>query len=373
MKRIRISFTGFSLVLMLVIFTTSFFIPTSAALIPLTNEDNPSVQANLQFTLNFNGSRAFTYLEDQCAFGARPPGSSNLTACGDYIITSLENLGWPVQSQLWTYHDVPLRNILAGAIASPKYVLLAHYDTRPIAEMDPDPLNRSKPILGANDGASGVAALLELATILPEEAKNQILLLFVDAEDSGNYNGWEWIVGSTYYVNSLSPVQKANIWGTILLDMMGDSDLQLKREQNSTPQLLDAIWQIAAALFYEDVFLNVSGLNILDDHRPFLSAGIPAIDIIDFEYPYWHTQADTTDKCSSLSLEKVGRVVETFVLQQLLSPTNFRNNEPVPSFLIPLVFGLIIPIIIVTIIVLFIYWRSRSKKDVSPFALKVAQ
>ncbi len=363
MKHTQIPFTDFCLVLILAILTTSVFIPKSTPLIPFVNTGNPYMQVDLQFTLNFNGSRAFTYLEDQCAFGARPPGSSNLTACGDYIITSLENQGWPVQTQIWTHRDVPLRNILAGAIASPQYVLLAHYDTRPIAEMDPNPLNRSKPILGANDGASGVATLLELATILPEEAKNLVLLLFVDAEDSGNYNGWEWIVGSTYYVNSLSSAQKADIWGTILLDMMGDSDLQLKREQNSTPQLLDALWEIAAELFYDDIFLNVSGLNILDDHSPFLSAGIPAIDIIDFDYPYWHTQADTADKCSSLSLEKVGRVVETFVLQQLLSPTNFRNNEPLPTSLIPIALVMIISTITMVIIVLFIYWRSLSKKE----------
>ncbi|MFX1342727.1 MAG: M28 family peptidase, partial [Promethearchaeota archaeon] len=153
-----------------------------------------------QCCLEFNGTRAFTYLEEQCAFGPRPPGSSNLTACGNYIITSLENQGWNIQTQTWTHQDTSLRNIIAGASSSPRYVLLAHYDTRPIADMDPNPENRTQPILGANDGASGVAALLELASVLPEGAQNVVTLLFVDAEDSGNWNGWEYIVGSTYYV-----------------------------------------------------------------------------------------------------------------------------------------------------------------------------
>lgn len=289
-----------------------------------------SMTTTQQTPLEFNGSRAFSYLEAQCAFGPRPPGSENLTLCGDYIISVLEGLAWPVTTQTWTFMDVPLRNIMAGAVIAPRYVLLAHYDTRPIADYDPVPENRTKPILGANDGASGVAALLELAAVLPEIAKNSIALLFVDAEDSGNVNNWPWIVGSTHYVNSLTFVQRANIQAAILLDMMGDADLQLKREQSSTQELVDAIWSIAENLNYGDEFLNEPGFLILDDHRPFLDAGIPAIDIIDFDYPYWHTLADTPDKCSPASLEAVGRVVEEFIQIQLFTPTIFPRLFPDP-------------------------------------------
>ncbi|MHA2313807.1 MAG: M28 family peptidase [Candidatus Hermodarchaeia archaeon] len=313
-----------------------------------------------QCCLEFNGTRAFTYLVDQCAFGSRPPGSSNLTACGDYIITSLENQGWGIQTQTWTHLDTPLRNIIAGNSSSPRYVLLAHYDTRPIADMDPYPPNQTQPILGANDGASGVAALLELASVLPEGAENVVTLLFVDAEDSGNWNGWEYIVGSTYYVNSLTDHQKNNIQAAVLLDMMGDADLQLKRELSSTSSLVDAIWQIAANLQYDDVFLDIPGYSIGDDHRPFLAAGIPAIDIVDFDYPPWHTLEDTPDKCSPESLEAVGRVVEDFVQQQLVAPTIFRVTDP---WILPLFFALIVLVIVVIILILLVFWRKRQHID----------
>lgn len=312
----------------------------------------------LQEPLGFNGTRAFTYLEGQCAFGPRPPGSSNLTNCGDYIITTLESQNWSVETQTWIYQDTDLRNIMAGDINSPEYILLAHYDTRPVADSDPDPLNRSKPILGANDGASGVATLMELAEVLPAEARAVTMLLFVDAEDSGNYNGWEWIVGSTYFVNSLNYEQKANIQAAVLLDMMGDADLQLPREGFSTDLLVDAIWQIAADLNYDDVFLNVAGPAMIDDHRPFLSAGIPAVDIIDFTYPYWHTLEDTPDKCSASSLEIVGRVVETFLEAQLENQTPFEPTDFLP--LTPLQIGLTItiPALIIGIVVLLVYRRK---------------
>lgn len=347
----------FSLLLMLI---ALFSLPSETSS-RCTSPAHQPIFTPLQGSLEFNGTRAFTFLENQCAFGPRPPGSNNLTECGDYIITVLENAGWGVQTQVWTYHSTSLRNIMAGAITAPRYVVLAHYDTRPIAEMDPDPANRTKPILGANDGGSGVAALLELASVLPPEAKDQVMLLFVDAEDSGNYDGWEWIVGSTHFVNSLTDYQKNNMQAAVLLDMMGDADLQLMREQSSTQNLVDAIWEIAATMGYDDVFLGVPGFTMWDDHRPFLSAGIPALDIIDFEYPYWHTQADTPDKCSPSSLEAVGRVVEDFVQRQLVLPTSFRPQDPMTS--LPVLFFLVVgvPVIALVILIIFVYWRKFIK------------
>jgi glutaminyl-peptide cyclotransferase len=249
---------------------------------------------------------------------------------------------------------------LAGA-ANPHYVLLAHYDTRPVADSDPDPLNRSRPILGANDGASGVAVLMELADVLPVEAKVVTMLLFVDAEDSGNYNGWDWIVGSTYFVNNLTPSQKSTIRAVVLLDMIGDSSLQLPRERTSTPDLVDVIWQTAADFNYEDVFLDAPGPYLIDDHRPFLDAGIPAVDIIDFTYPFWHTLEDTPNKCSASSLEIVGRVVEAFMETQLQAPTFFTpTGYPLtPDQLILL--GLI-PVIVGSLIIWIVY-KLKFQKD----------
>ena len=281
--------------------------------------------------LGFNGTRAFTYLEAQCAFGPRPPGSDNLTRCGNYIISNLQTAGWLVQTQNWTFQGTPLRNIVAGAQAAPQLVLLAHYDTRPYADREPDPANRTRHILGASDGASGVAALLELAAVLPDAARDAVALLFVDAEDSGGLAGWPWIVGSTHYVSTLTAVQRSGIRAAILLDMIGDIDLQLKRETHSSAPLLDDIWQTAADLNYSSIFLNVAGWTLTDDHIPFLQAGIPAADIIDFDYPYWHTLADTPDKCSPTSLEVVGRVIEEYVARQLVTPTTY---PPPPNVLL---------------------------------------
>lgn len=279
----------------------------------------------LSTALGFNGTRAFAYLEAQCAFGPRPPGSDNLTRCGDYIISVLQTARWLVQTQNWTFQGTPLRNIVAGAQAAAQLVLLAHYDTRPYADREADPANRSRHILGASDGASGVAALLELAAVLPEAARDAVALLFVDAEDSGGLAGWPWIVGSTYYVSTLTAAQRSRIRAAILLDMIGDIDLQLKRETQSSAPLLDDIWQTAADLNYSSTFLNVAGWTLTDDHIPFLQAGIPAADVIDFDYPYWHTLADTPDKCSPTSLEAVGRVVEEYVARQLVTPTTYPS------------------------------------------------
>lgn len=282
-------------------------------------------------TLGFNGTRAFTYLVAQCAFGPRPPGSDNLTRCGDYIISVLHTAGWFVQTQNWTFQDTPLRNIVAGAQAVPQLVLLAHYDTRPYADRESDPANRTRHILGASDGASGVAALLELAAVLPETAHNMVALVFVDAEDSGGLAGWPWIVGSTHYVSTLDAAQRSGIRAAILLDMIGDADLQLKRETQSSALLLNDLWQIGADLNYSSNYLNVVGWTLTDDHIPFLQAGIAAADIIDFDYPHWHTLADTPDKCSPTSLEAVGRVVEEYVSRQLVTPTTY---PPPPNLLL---------------------------------------
>jgi hypothetical protein len=322
-----------------------------------------TINSHRQYTLAFNGSHAFSYLEAQCNFGPRPPGSENLTRCGDYIISILLQFGWAIENQSWSFLNTSLRNIIAGAINNPQLVLLAHYDTRPIADQESDPVNRSKPILGANDGASGVAALLELAAILPPSVQDSVVLLFVDAEDSGNINDWPWIVGSTHFVNSLTTFQKDQIEAAILLDMMADADLQLKREMFSTPSLVNTVWQLAADLNYDDLFLNISGYSLIDDHRPFLDAGIPAIDIIDFDYPYWHTLQDTPDKCHPASLEAVGRVVEAFVLEQLESPTDYQSTTTSGDPLLLLIPVILILGLMIIILLANFYRKTRIKSE----------
>ena len=174
-----------------------------------------------------------------------------------------------------------------------------------MADQDPDPRLRTQPVPGANDGASGVAVLLELARTLPVDLPVQIWLVFFDAEDNGDIQGWDWIMGSSAFVASLEAKPDA----AIIIDMIGDADLNLPIEQNSTPELVQQIWQTAKDLGYESVFLNQPGYSMLDDHTPFLQAGIPAVDIIDFDYPYWHTTQDTPDKVSAQSLEIIGNTL----------------------------------------------------------------
>jgi glutaminyl-peptide cyclotransferase len=260
---------------------------------------------------SFDGEAAFQHAAQQMALGARPTGSAANRATGDYIVAQLEALGWEVEEQSFAYQGTPVRNIVGRAGQGPVVVLGAHYDTRRRADRDPqDP---SALVPGANDGASGVAVLLELARALDKETlSKQVWLAFFDAEDNGNLDGWEWIVGSSHMAQNLTITPEY----VIIVDMVGDADQQLYMERNSDPELSARIWGLAAELGYADYFLNSVKHSLLDDHTPFARRGIPAVDIIDFDYPHWHTTADTLDKISPLSLERVGRVLETLLEKQ---------------------------------------------------------
>jgi len=259
-------------------------------------------------TDQFSGKRAFKHVQAQCEIGPRPPGSEALRATGDYIIRDLRDLGWEVRTQDFAKEGVDLRNIIAIRGEGPVVLLGAHYDTRPIADREPG--DHKPPVMGANDGASGVAVLLELARVLDIEAiEHQIWLVFFDAEDSGDIGEWGWSVGAWHLANSLT-IRPAYV---IIVDMVGDADQQLYWEWSSTRWLQEKVWGIADELGYGSAFIPRYKHSIIDDHTPFLYYDIPAIDIIDFDYPYWHTRHDTLDKVSSDSLERVGRVLETLL------------------------------------------------------------
>jgi Zn-dependent M28 family amino/carboxypeptidase len=258
----------------------------------------------------FDGATAFTHIDAQLAFGPRLPGALALTAASRYIRDHLQANGWHVEFQDFTYKETPVRNIIAKANVGrgPIILLGAHYDSRRRADQDRD--NPEAPVPGANDGASGVAVLLELGRSLDlETVPNEIWLAFFDAEDNGNLDGWEWLVGSTYMAQNLT-VKPAQM---ILVDMIGDADQQIYFEQGSNPDLSATIWAVADELGYGDYIIPEPKYHMVDDHVPFLMRGIPAIDIIDFDYPYWHTTQDTADKVSVSSLERVGRTLETYL------------------------------------------------------------
>lgn len=252
----------------------------------------------------FDGQRAHQYALDQCAIGPRPVGSEAGWATGDYIISQLKESGWEIETQEFEYRGVPVRNIVGKFGRGPVVILGAHYDTRPVADRDPEHFD--EPIIGGNDGASGVAVLLELAAALPtHEVENEVWLAFFDAEDRGRLEGWPWAVGSSYMAERLT-VEPEYV---IVVDMVGDTKQELYYERNSDIALRERLWGIAAELGYEQ-FIPQERYRIIDDHLPFAQRGIPAVDIIDFDYPYWHTIEDTCDKISPESLERVGRVVQ---------------------------------------------------------------
>jgi Zn-dependent M28 family amino/carboxypeptidase len=164
---------------------------------------------------------------------------------------------------------------------------------------------------GANDGASGVAVLLELARTLPEDI-SPVWLVFFDAEDNGRIEGWDWILGSRAFVEEV-PVSPQAV---VIVDMVGDADLNLYYELNSDETIRTEIWNTAAALGYGNIFIQTGKHSMLDDHTPFLEKGIPAVDIIDFDYPYWHTTEDTLDKVSTESLGAVGDTLWHWLVEQ---------------------------------------------------------
>ncbi len=278
--------------------------PTAAA--------TPTLTSVVPAAASFDGSRAYAHAEAQMRYVPRHPGTEGWRACGDYILASFAAAGWQTQEQPFSYMGIECRNLIASRGSGPLLIIGAHYDTRRKADHDPDPQRRDEPVPGANDGASGVAVLLELAHVVqPESLGRTIWLAAFDAEDNGNLDGWDWIIGSRYMAETLTTTPQ----GMVLVDMIGDADQQIHYEYNSHPAMSQAIWQAGAEQGYNDAFIPTYRHSMIDDHIPFIEAGIPAVDLIDFDYPYWHTTADTLDKVSPASLEAVGRTLESWLLR----------------------------------------------------------
>lgn len=259
----------------------------------------------------FDGWRALADVERQVAFGPRTPGSAAHAQLLEWLRDELQKAGWQVEVQEGVYGGQLVRNLIAFRTSTPRWLLGAHYDSRLVAERDPDPTRRTQPVPGANDGASGVAVLLELARVLPVDVP--VWLVFFDAEDQGNLPGWEqWSLGARYFVQEM----KIRPEGVIIVDMVGDVDLDLPMEANSDVALRESIWQTAATLGYNKVFRPQIGYTVMDDHIPFLDAGIAAVDIIDLNYAFWHTTDDTPDKVSPDSLAMVGQTLLTWLTQR---------------------------------------------------------
>ncbi len=256
----------------------------------------------------FEGQRAFAHVASQMALGPRVTGTLAIRQLGDQILSLLQATGWATKTQEFAYRDTPVRNVWGTKGSGPIVRIVgAHYDTRRRADQDAEDTTAGVP--GANDGASGVAVLLELARVLEPRVGEQVWLVFFDAEDNGELDNWDWIVGSRAFVSAMEIVPAS----VVVIDMVGDKNQEIFFDRNSDVALSQRLWSIASSLGYEEQFRAQPKYAMEDDHTPFRERGWSAIDIIDFDYPSWHTRQDTLDKISAASLEHVGRVLQTWL------------------------------------------------------------
>ncbi|MCD4818873.1 MAG: M28 family peptidase [Candidatus Cloacimonetes bacterium] len=272
----------------------------------------------------FDGEKAFQKIEEQCDIGFRYPGTEEIKILRKYIISEMEAVGAQIETQEYIVEidnvEIDGQNITASFYPrkSRRILLGAHYDTRPWADKDADSLNHSKPVMGANDGGSGVAVLFEIGRILANNEPLQygIDLVFFDLEDMGSYgNDDTWCVGSKYYAENFKGEKPEK---AIVVDMIGDKDLAINMEffsYKNSPALVNEVWDIAQDLGFTE-FKSKIVTAIIDDHYSLIKEGFNAIDIIDFDYPVWHTINDTPEQCSSHSLYVVGQTLVTLIYSE---------------------------------------------------------
>lgn len=259
--------------------------------------------------LKFDSGRAWEHLRQLVAIGPRPSGSPAIEETRKYIRNQLAAAGLTTVEQAWEdqtpIDKVKMVNLVATIPGARKerIVFAGHYDTK---------LYREFRFVGASDGGSSAAFLLELARIL-KARKNPLTieLLFLDGEEARmpEWRGTDNTYGSRHYVDvAKRDGSLATLKALVLIDMIGDRDLDIRRDTNSTPWLTNLFWDAAKRQDLDDYFISDS-TKIEDDHLPFLAAGVPAVDIIDLDYDAWHTAKDTLDAVSARSLQVVGDVV----------------------------------------------------------------
>lgn len=279
---------------------------------------------------NVNGERALARVKRQCDAGPRVVGTPAHAQVLDWIAAEAARCGGRVERQAFSDsalgREVPLTNVIArfGPEGGRRILFCAHYDSRPWCDRDPDPAYANVPVPGANDGASGVAVLLELAELMKSAPPPVgVDLVFFDGEDLGtNDRPEEFCLGSRGYAARLpKPGDPARPVAGFLLDMIGDRDLQVFHEQNSVARATNLTELVAEAARATGArsFHDEAKWSIIDDHVPLLDAGLPTVDLIDFDYPAWHTHRDTPDQVSAASLAEVGRVIEWIAYRSVLA------------------------------------------------------
>ncbi len=283
--------------------------------------------SNLKLSdIPFNGAEAYDYLKQLCAIGPRRSGSPGMAVQQKYLVDYFKQLGAKVVPQTFkarhplTGEPVSMTNLIIQWHPDRKerILLCAHYDTRPFPDRDPH--NPRGVFLGANDGASGVAILMELGKSMPKfESRYGVDFVLLDGEELVFGETGTFFLGSEYFASNYVAEPPPYVYKAgVLLDMVGDVDLQIYQERNSlkwkdTKPLVDDIWKTAARLGVKE-FVAQPRYEILDDHLKLRNiANIPTCDIIDFDYLPWHTQADDPAHCSALSLAKVGWVIQEWL------------------------------------------------------------
>ncbi len=274
----------------------------------------------------FDGASSFRYIEAQVGFGPRVPGTDAHRRMGDWLDSLLRERADTVIVQSWNHvtagrDTLPLRNFLArfNPSAEKRLLLLAHWDSRPTSD-SPRSRDSTKAVLGANDGGSGVALLLGIADVLKRSPPTAgVDLLLVDGEDYGHFTDApaDVLIGSRYYGAHQAPGPKPLY--AVLFDLVADKDLQLYQEGNSlvgAPEVVELVWATAKELGYGGYFISSPRHTLIDDHLELQKAGIRAIDVVDFDYPAWHTTEDTIDKVSPASLQIVGDVAMALIRRE---------------------------------------------------------
>ena len=312
---------------------------------PMTNRAD-AAQSHLSLEeIPFNGVRTYQYLEQICALGRRPSGSEGMIAQQQMLEEHFEKLDAVVHRQAFQYphpqtgEPVPMTNLIVqwAPERSERVLLACHYDTLPHPLLDRrDPFGE---FVGANDGGSGAAVLMELGHEMPKILDEHqqhfgVDFVFLDGEEFiFTQRGGRYFVGSEFFSRQYDadqlPYKSHYHWG-LLLDMIGDADLQIPQEANGlwwqdTKPLVQEIYDIARRLGVRE-FMHRRGQEVQDDHIMLHNVGkIPTIDLIDFDYPPWHTMGDTPDKCSALSLAKVGWVVREWLKTVRPADENSKN------------------------------------------------
>ncbi len=307
-----------------------------------SNEKSASQETSAQEQLDmpmFNADSAYVFVANQVAFGSRVPNSDAHKKCGDYMVSTLQRFGAEVTEQramLKAYNNTMLdaRNIIGSFNPEQKnrIFLCAHWDSRPYSDHDKDPANYHTPVQGANDGASGVGVLLELARLMQQLPPTiGVDIIFFDAEDYGRPSfdksadiGDSYCLGSQYWSKNLHKEGYKPKYG-ILLDMVGGKNPTFLQEYFSmlyAPDVMKMVWKKAHQLGYQDYFLSVAGNPVIDDHYYVNKiAGIPCINIIHYNnqtgfVDTWHTIHDTMENIDKTTLGVVGRVVTAVVYSE---------------------------------------------------------